>query len=319
MPYRRARGKRRQPRHNKRAVKRTSTRDLAKRNHAKLSKMDSQAETKYLDGNAADVYINNITAATPTTVVQIQNLTAIPTLTGVAAGQAIGSSNARTGRLVYLSAVYAKVCFYYPFENYHNLILPNLAANTQTDALANQPNAAFVNPVTTINYVFFRQKTNEGATTSPNAPVLPAIEDLFNTAYPGVVGEKGQNCLFLDMSNGKSFHVVKRGRVKLNALSANMAQTPGLGTLGAQTGSLTWIPMQPAGTSEHTLDFAYHPKCSAQYLEEREGAAPIATANIALRNGVYFACWADKPSSLGGLVLMPRYTINWRTRFRDRE
>ncbi len=318
MPYRRHRSKGRKS-HKKRAVKRTSTRDLAKRNHAKLSKLDSQSETKYLDGGAADVYINNINAVTPTTIVQVQNLTAIPTLTGVAAGQAIGSSNARTGRMVYLSAVYAKVCFYYPFENTINLILPNLASNVQTDHLNNTPNAAFVNPVTTINYCFFRQKTNEGATTHPNTPVLPDINDVFNADFQGVVGEKGQNCLFLDMSNGKSFHIVKRGRVKLNALSANMAQTPGLGTLGAQTGALSWIPTQNSGTSEHTMDFAYHPKCCAQYLEEREAAAPVATANIALRNGVYFACWADKTSALGSLVLMPRYTISWRTRFRDRE
>lgn len=281
--------------------------------------MDTQAETKYLDGGESEVHIGSITANTPATAVVVQNLTAIPTLIGAAAGNAIGSSNARTGRMVYLSAVYAKVCFYYPFDEMVNLIIPNLASNQQTPLLGTQPNGAYVNPVTTINYAFFRQKTNEGATASPNAPVLPDIEDVFDTAYTGVPGEKGQNCLFLDMSNGKSFHIVKRGRVKLNALSANMAQTPGLGTLGAQTGALTWIPTQNAGTSEHTLDFAYHPKCTAQFREEREGAAPIATANVALRNGVYFACWCDAPANFGSPALLPKYTISWRTRFRDRE
>lgn len=322
----RSKHKHRRSHRKKRSVKRTSTRQLAKKNHRMLSKIEEEQEHKWLVNWFTSIRVPpanapNANNAGPYGEWTTQLCTGIPPVFQINNQQTtqtvLNSANSREGQKIYLSAIYARVEFYFkkpaagqhfpPYVDCHAVLVREKVNNSQVEAVAPNPGSAIV-PTT---LALFDTSNLIGTTGTPADQRV----DLGNT-------------LFRSMNNGDNLYIAARKSVRLTTqplVDVTRAQyASGAAVIPAIASALAY---DPGPLSRKGVEMTYHPKCCAEYQTPSAvtgvTAAPFQALGlnnlVAKKNGCYLMAYCVMPQQdpAGQAWTTPLMSGQIKTRFTD--
>lgn len=316
----RSKHKRRRSHRKKSSVKRTSTRQLAKKNARMLSKIEEEQEHKWIVNWFTAIRVPpaqtpNANNAGPYGEWTTQLCTGIPPLGNFAPSTnvALLSANSRIGQKVYLSAIYARVEFYFkkpaagqhypPYCDCHAILVREKVNNTQVEA------------------------TLPGTLGNANVPTTLELFDTSNLigtpATPTDERVDLGNTLFRSMNNGDNLYIAARRSVRLTTQPL-VDVTRAAYNAGANVPAIvSALAYDLVAGARKGIDMTYHPKCCAEY----QTPTPVASPNQALgldqlvakKNGCYLLAYCVMPQQEPGGVAWtaPQMSGQIKTRFTD--
>lgn len=312
----RSKHKRRRSFRKKRPVKRTSTRQLAKKNHRLLSKIEEEQEHKWLVNwfdsiRVPPANIPNANNAGPFGEWSTQLCSGIPPLHSTPQSvHPIQSTNTRIGQKIYLSAIYARVEFYFK----------------QPAAASHYP------PFCDCHVVLIREKVNntqvQSGGTGFGAAIVPTTLELFDTS--NLVGTPTTpadervdlgNTLFRSMNNGDNLYIAARRSVRLSPQPLVDVTRAAYAAGAAVPAIQSALSYDLGPNSRKGVDMTYHPKCCAEFVTPGQGVTNWAGLDqlVAKKNGCYLLAYCVMPqqSPAGTAWTAPLMSGQIKTRFTD--
>ncbi len=316
--YRSHHKRRRRSYRKKRQVKRTSTRDLAKKNHRMLSKIEEEQEHKWLVNwfttiRVPPANVPNANNAGPFGEWSTQLCTGIaplhaPSIVGL---PAINSAQTRIGQKIYLSAIYARVEFYFkqpatashfpPYCDCHVILVREKVNNTQVQSGSPGTTGAAEVP-TTLELFDTSQLTG--------TPAVPADErvDLGNT-------------LFRSMNNGDNLYIAARKSVRLSPMPLSDVTRAAYNSGANVPAIVTSLAYDLGPNSRKGVEMTYHPKCCAEYVTPDPATSAYTGLDqlVAKKNGCYLLAYCVMPQQqpAGQAWTAPLMSGLIKTRFTD--
>jgi len=304
----------------KRPVKRTSTRQLAKKNHRMLSKIEEEQEHKWIVNwftaiRVPSALTPNANNAGPYGEWTTQLCTGIPALANSTLnGGLINSANQRIGQRIYLSAIYARVEFYFkkpaagqhypPYCDCHAILVREKVNNTQVEA------------------------TLPGTVGNANVPTTLELFDTSNlvgsVATPADERVDLGNTLFRSMNNGDNLYIAGRKSVRLTTQPLVDVTRAAYAAGAAVPAIVSALAYDLVAGARKGVDITYHPKCCAEYvtpsnLDHTAGQFLGLDQLVAKKNGCYLLAYCVMPQQEPGGVAWtaPQMSGQIKTRFTD--
>lgn len=317
-------------RKSKKPLKKTSTRDIAKRALAKAKELDKESECKWYDQFLDTRRLRLCRDVVPGSVI---NLTNVPPLTATtfsgtppAAQTVIQSYSKREGAKIHISGVYGNVQFYWPA--------------IQDSSTLRYP------PFAEIQWCVVKQKKSPLAVdVTVSSPDFPIPSDVYQDDDDIPLATQGSQplgtMLFKSMRNGHNYKVLAEGRFTLPAplatninsgelvqaaVGTSMGEIP---NMASETAAPETKPTQMSNNVVKRVKFRLHPNCKTRYEPTEQGSDEGDTNKytMPLENGIYFMAWTDTGTSALGRWIRPAgatwnyegplMTANFRTRFTD--
>ena len=314
-------------------LKKTSTRDIAKRALAKAKELDKEAECKWYDQYVDSRRLRLCRDVVPGSVL---NLTNIPPLSATtfsgtppAANTVIQSYSKREGAKIHISGVYGNVQFYWPaIQDSSTLRYPPFA-EIQWCVVKQKKSPAAVDPVAGGGALLEFPVPSDVYQSDQDIPLATQSAQPLGTM------------LFKSMRNGHNYKVLAEGRFTLPAplatnLHAGELVQAAVGTsmgeipnMASETAVPDTKPTQMSNNVVKRIKFRLHPNCKTRYLPTEQGNdTPDSDQYVMpLENGIYFMAWTDTGTSALGRWIRPAgatwnyegplMTANFRTRFTD--
>lgn len=306
-------------------LKKTSTRDIAKRALRKAKEQESEEETKWLDQHWVQLRLRLYNQVVSSSIINLTDIRDLAATTTAAPGEtAIFSYGTRQGAKIHISGVYVNAQFYWPV--------------IEDSSLQRYP------PFAEVQWCVVKQRKSSAAVDVLTGPTEPLPTDVYqsSTAVPilNAAAQPLGTMLFKSMRNGHNYQVLQEGRFTLPAplatnihageltqaaVGASMGEIP---NMASETTNPDTKPTQMSNNVVKRLKIRLHPNCNTRYEPTPQGADPTSnTYTLPLENGIYFMAWTDTgtptlgrfPLPTGALWTYqgPLCTLNCRTRFTD--